>query len=95
MTRILFTYILPFLLPTAVYASWVWYRTIYVERHGGEAPKLEQGPWPLLLFLGAVLAFAVLGSTALMQGSSPDSVYTPPHLENGKLVPGRFDPKKH
>ena len=94
MSRIVFTCIIPFLLPAAVYAAWVWYRTGYVARHGGEAPRLEQGPWPLLLFAGAVLAFAVLAVTALIQGDDPNSTYVPPHLENGKMIPGHVEPKK-
>jgi len=94
MSRIIFTYIVPFLLPTVVYALWVWYRVGYVARHGGEAPKLEKGPWPLLLFLGAVLAFAVLAVTALTRGGDPDATYVPPRLENGKLIPGHLEPKK-
>jgi hypothetical protein len=94
MSRIIFTYIVPFLLPAVVYALWVWYRTNYVARHGGEAPKLEKGPWPLLLFMGAVLAFAVLGATALLRGGDPNDTYVPPHLENGKLIPGHLEPKK-
>ena len=71
MTRILFTYLVPFLLPIVIYAGWVWYRTGYVARHGGAIPKLEQGPWPLLLFLGALLTFAVMGTVALMHGEKP------------------------
>jgi len=94
MSRILITYVIPFLLPAAVYAAWVWYRTGYVARHGGEAPRLERGPWPLLLFLGAVSAVAVLSATALLRGGSPDATYVPPHLENGKLIPGHLEPKK-
>jgi hypothetical protein len=94
MGRIIVTYIVPFLLPAVVYAIWVWYRTGYVARHGGEAPRLEKGPWPLLLFLGAVLAFAVLAVTALTRGGSPDDLYVPPHLEDGKMVPGHLEPRK-
>lgn len=94
MSRILFTYIGPFLLPAAAYAAWVWYRTRYAARHGGEAPKLEQGPWPLLAFCGAALAFAVLAATALSRGGSPDATYVPPHLENGAMIPGHLEPKK-
>lgn len=89
MARVLFTYIVPFLLPLAVYLAWSWYRTRYVAEHGGAPPRLEQGPWPLLLFLGAVLAFASLAVTALRHGGGPDSVYTPSYLENGQVVPGR------
>ncbi len=94
MSRIVFTYIVPFLMPAAVYAAWVWYRTAHAARHGGEAPKLEQGPWPLLLFAGAVFAFAVLGATAMLRGGSPDETYVPPHLENGEMIPGHLEPKK-
>ena len=94
MSRILITYIIPFLLPAAVYAAWVWYRTGYVAERGGEAPRLERGPWPLLLFLGAVSALVVLSATALIRGGSPDDTYVPPHLENGKLIPGHLEPKK-
>ena len=93
MFRIVITYIVPFLLPSAIYLAWGWYRGRYVTTHDGEAPKLEKGPWPLLLFLGAVLTLASLAATALMGGSGAGSVYTPPHLENGKMVPGRMDEK--
>ena len=93
MIRIVITYIVPFLLPLAIYLVWSWYRTRYVAAHGGEAPKLERGPWPLLLFLGAVLTLASLAATALMSGSDAGAIYTPSHLENGRLVPGRMDEK--
>ncbi|MDX2145119.1 MAG: DUF6111 family protein [Rhodospirillaceae bacterium] len=94
MIRILFTYVIPFLMPLAGYALWIWYRTWYAGKHGGEAPKFEQGPWPLMLFLGAVLALAMLGVTALQQGGSPDATYVPPRVENGKVVPGRMEEKQ-
>ena len=94
MSRILFTYAVPFLLPMAVYMAWVWYRTGYVARHGGEAPRLEQGPWPLLLFLGAALVLVVLGATALSRGGTADLIYVPPRLENGQVVPGHLEPQE-
>jgi len=94
MSRIVFSYIIPFLLPAAVYALWVWYRTRYVAQHGGEAPKLEQGPWPLLLFIGAIFAFAILGTTAMLRGGDPDQTYVPARVENGTVVPGHLEPKK-
>ena len=94
MTRILFTYLVPFLLPIVIYAGWVWYRTGYVARHGGAIPKLEQGPWPLLLFLGALLTFAVMGTVALMHGETAGSMYEPAHIENGKIIPGHLDPSE-
>ena len=93
MVRVLFTYIVPLLLPSAIYFAWGWYRSRYVAEHGGEAPKLERGPYALLFFLGALLTLATFGATAIMQGADPNSVYTPAHVENGKVVPGRMDSK--
>jgi hypothetical protein len=95
MTRILFTYLVPFLLPIAIYALWVWYRTGYAARHGGEAPNFEQGPWPLLLFSGALLSFAVMGTIALNQGEPAGAAYEPARIENGRVVPGNLDPNKN
>ncbi len=94
MIRILFAYIVPFLLPTAVYAAWVWYRTRYVKTHEGRAPGLEKGPWPLTLFLGAVLVMIILGATAILSGGSVDEHYVPPYLESGKMVPGHLEPRE-
>jgi hypothetical protein len=95
MARIVFTYVVPFLLPMAIYASWVWYRSAYAARHGGDAPRLEQGPWPLLLFAGAVSALIVLAASAWLRGSGAGGVYVPAHVEDGKVIPGHFDTKKH
>lgn len=92
MIRIVLQYMVPFLLPLAGYSLWIWYRTRYAEKHGGEAPAFEKGPWPLMLFLGAVLTLASLGITALMTGGNPGDTYIPARVENGKVVPGRMEP---
>ena len=92
MTRILLTYLVPFLLPIALYAIWIWYRTRYAARHGGEAPKFEKGPWPLMLFAGAVLTFAIMGTIALHQGEPAGAAYEPARIEDGRIVPGRLAP---
>ena len=95
MPRFLLTYIVPFLLPILTYAAWVWYRTRYVQKHGGEAPKFEKGPWPMLLFAGAVLTLVVLGVSATIQGNAPDEGrYVEPRVENGQVIPGHIEPRK-
>jgi hypothetical protein len=91
MIRVLFTYIVPFLLPIAVYALWVWYRTGYVAKHGGEAPRIEKGPWPLLLFAGALLTVVVMGAVAVTSGKPAGSAYEPAHIEDGRIVPGNLE----
>jgi hypothetical protein len=93
MVRVFLTYLVPFLLPLTGYAAWIWYRARHAEKHGGDAPRFEQGPWPLMLFLGAVLSLAVLGVGALTSGGKPGEVYEPAHLENGKIVPGQIRPR--
>ena len=93
MLRLMVTYVLPFLLPITVYALWIWYRTSYAQRHGGAPPKFEEGPWPLMLFIGAVLSFGVLAVTALTSGGPADSVYVPPRIENGRIVPSELLPR--
>jgi hypothetical protein len=91
MARILLTYLVPFLLPLVGYMAWIWYRTWYAEKHGGDAPKFEKGRWPLLLFLGAAFSLSILAFTAFTTGGDPDDVYVPAHMEDGKLVPGRME----
>lgn len=94
MIRIVFAYIIPFLLPTAVYAAWLWYRARYLETHEGNAPGLEKGAWPFTLFLGAVLVLIILAATALLGGGPANEHYVPPHLEDGKMIPGHLEPRK-
>jgi hypothetical protein len=94
MIRAVIRYLILFLLPLAIYLAWAWYRTRYVAKHGGEAPQLEQGPWPLLLFLGAVLTVAALALSTLQQGGGPGTEYTPSYLKNGEVVPGTTTPIK-
>ena len=91
--RIFLIYVLPFLLPLIAYLIWAWYRSSYVKTHGGEPPQIDKGPWPFLLFLGAILAFATMATTAMMRGADPDATYTPPRFEDGQVIPGQLEEK--
>lgn len=95
MIRILLNFVVPFLLPIVSYTLWVWYRARYVAKHGGEAPEFEKGPWPMLIFAGAVLGAIVLGISAFLDSNSPDEGdYVPPRVENGQVIPGHIAPRK-
>jgi hypothetical protein len=92
MIRVFLEYLIPFFLPLAVYLAWNAYRGRYAASHGGEAPRLEKGPWPMLLFAGALLTLAVMTVTALTGGSSnTGGLYVPARVEDGRVVPGHYE----
>jgi hypothetical protein len=84
MIRPAFTEIGIFLIPFAVYALF-----LIATRSG----LLVQSSWPAhvvaRLAIGSLLlvivSFVLL---AHFSGASPNSTYTPAHIENGKLIPG-------
>jgi peptidoglycan/LPS O-acetylase OafA/YrhL len=85
MWRVLVEVVLPFLLPFLAFVAW----RLLVTRGRG---LLDQIPWYALTVLGLVLVVASLVSLATLPGVDPDVVYEPPHVEGGKVVPGRFVP---
>ena len=84
MIRPVFTEILIFLIPFAVYALFL---------IGTRSGLLIQSSWPIhiiaKLAIGSLLlvivSFVLL---AHFSGASPNSTYVPAHIENGKFVPG-------
>jgi quinol-cytochrome oxidoreductase complex cytochrome b subunit len=86
MIRPAFTELVLFLMPFVAYALFVW-----ATKRGA---VLSPANWPLThvvwLMIGAFLCvianFIVL---AQWTGAPPGSTYTPAHVENGKLVPGK------
>lgn len=79
----------PALIPLLIYAVWcvVRYRR---KQRGEEVGPITQGLFlALLSSLGiAVLCFVFFG---VQQGANEGHNYTPAHVENGVLVPGRFE----
>lgn len=92
MIRVLLEYLIPLLLPIAIYLVWTWI-TGKQRRTAEEPPRWYEGPWFWLLVAGFVLMVAVMAVTAVIEGSSPDRVYVPPHVEDGRIVPGHFKEK--
>lgn len=90
MLRVILTYLLPFLLPAIVFIVWTWLRARYIERHGGEPPRFEQGPWFWLFLAGGVLTLASIVATVLLQeGGKPGDTYIAPRVIDGEVVPGK------
>jgi len=85
MIRPVFTELVLFLTPFAVYAVF-----LIATRKG----LLDAGSWPLsrIAWLAIAALVLMIGSfvgLAQFGGVPPGSTYTPAHVENGKLVPGR------
>lgn len=85
--RILLTVLLPMALPATVYFLWF----ANERRRAGtpEAiPRLGDVPWFVLGSAGIAIAAVVLFATSIYSGDEPGSTYAPPHLEDGRVVPG-------
>lgn len=88
MGRLFLTYILPLIFPLAVYLFWAWI-VGRKTRKPEDPPFWYEGPWFWLIVSGFVLMVVVLGSTAYFsEGGPPEGVYVPPHMEDGRIVPG-------
>jgi len=83
MIRILFEYVVPVLVPFAVYFGWTWLV--------GHRAGLREAPWFWLSAASLVLLTASLVAMALTTGETPDGVYHPPVYKNGKIIPGHIE----
>ena len=84
MIRPVFTELMLFLIPFAVYAVF-----LLATRQGLMDPK--SWPWSRVAWLFIVALLTIVGSFVVLAhfgGAPPGSTYTPARFENGKLVPG-------
>lgn len=84
MTRFVVT-LIAFVLPLVLF--WIYTRL--------QARRVERGdrdPWPLavLWLTGAILAVEAIALTAV-DAPKPGGVYTPARIENGQVLPPRFE----
>lgn len=86
MLRILLEVVLPFAAPFLVFLAW----RLLVTRGQG---LLARTPWYALTVCGLALACLSLVSLAFLGEGDPEGVYEPPHLEDGRVVPGRVRPR--
>ena len=81
----------PVLIPLIIYLIWMLRVRRKARKAGEPIPHFREGPW-----FWAVVASMALGILIfLFFGLSHESVkgeYTPPHMENGKIVPGQVAP---
>lgn len=80
-------YVVPFLLPFVLYGIY-W---LIAKRRAAKGKTMV--PWVMLLGAGLVLSVGTAATLALTTGSAPDTIYVPPHVKDGVIVPGQHIPK--
>ena len=92
MLRLVFTIVLPLILPTALYLLWLRFRSSAAAVGPGESAPGAALPWFWLALSGAVLLALVLLTVSVHFGTATPGVYVPPRWENGRVVPGHLEP---
>jgi hypothetical protein len=104
-----FAYVLPLLLPTAIYMLWrIWHERgttaggvqgradAPVEGNSATLPANEivwrDAPWLWLAAAGIGLMAVVMLIGVFIHDTAPAVRYVPPHIEDGKVVPGELRP---
>ncbi len=90
MVRIVIEYLLPLILPTALYALWIAWQRRRAAAAGAVEAELQELPWFWLILAGLALAIAAMIGTAFLSGYAPGAHYTPPSVKGGEVVPGQF-----
>ena len=80
--------LLLFLLPFALYAAY-----LRVSK-GEEVGPARSHPWTMLFISGLVLVAASFLILGLVEGAGQRGTYVPPHVEDGRVVPGHVEPAK-
>jgi hypothetical protein len=78
--------VLLFLLPFALYGAYL------RLAKGEEVQPREAHPWTVLFASGLALVAASFLIWGITEGAGQQGVYVPPHVENGRVVPGHVEP---
>lgn len=79
----------PVLIPLIVYWVWMWRARHTARKIGEPMPAFRDGPWFWALIASLSIAVVIF----IFIGSGHDEnrgTYVPPHMENGKIVPGEI-----
>ena len=92
MRRLLLNYLLPIILPFAVYGFWLTYAR-YKARTAGQdgMPEWRDAPWTWLMVAGAGLVAAGFVALAFVGGNPIDQKYIPPQYIDGVIVPSHTE----
>ena len=87
-------FVLPLVLPTAIYVLWAVYMRRRARMTGSSnIPLISEGPWVWLISAGLVLVIAGLVAFAFLDTSFPAGEVLPPRFEDGVLVPAEPAPR--
>jgi Family of unknown function (DUF6111) len=90
MARVLFQYLLPIVLPTAIYLLWLAHRRRRAAAAGTAVPAWQKGPWFWLIVGGLAISAASFVTGALLSGHSPSGKYVPAEVKDGRVIPGQI-----
>ncbi len=76
--------LLLFFVPFVIFAG-----VLLLQRRKVLDPQAWRGPMPWLVIAGLLLVITVMLAMSILDPRSMGA-YVPPHLENGRLVPGTF-----
>ncbi len=91
MIRILLTYIVPLLLPATLYIVYVLIARRVQASQDEFAVMLRRVPWLWLIAGGVALMGISLAVFSFTSGGESHRRYVPPHVEDGRIVPGHLE----
>ncbi len=91
MLKSITAYIIPLLLPAAIYFAYMLLSRRIQLGTGNTAAALRQLPWPWLLGAGLILMAASLFAFGLTSGTDKDGAYIPPQFVDGEMIPGHVE----
>jgi hypothetical protein len=89
--REILTLVVPLVLPTVIYL--IWLRTARWSEASGTV-AWHKLPWVWLALTGVALTAIVLVVVTVGFGTTTPGIYVPPHVENGRIVPGHIEPER-
>ncbi|WP_425406727.1 DUF6111 family protein [Hwanghaeella sp.] len=92
MIRKILTIAIPLLAPTIAYMMYLYFtaKNREDELQGRRLPEWRRWPWVTLVSTGAALTALTIALLGLPGDEKNPGAYIPPHMEDGKIVPGGF-----
>ena len=91
MSRLVLNYLLPLVLPLALYLSYIWWRHRHKKKHGDTPPQIENTHIFISIVIGFIMMTISLTWVAIFSGETPGlGTYQSPRYEDGKITAPSF-----